>query len=429
MTTQAPTRKTTRVAAPDATIPRLTRVRQRFPRPRVEDVSAAVDAAIGSISTGIQPGWRVAVTGGSRGIANIREILRAVVGRLKEMGAHPFVVPAMGSHGGGTAEGQVEMLASYELTEAALGCPILATMEVVEVPGPTDFPVYMDRYAWEADAVVVVNRIKPHTDFHDRYESGLVKMAVIGLGKAVQAAEIHRHGVRGLRELLPVAGRSILESGKIAFGLAIVENAYDETMHVEAIPASGILEREPTLLEMARENMPRLPVDELDVLVIDRMGKNISGAGMDSNVIGRMYITGEPEPERPRIKMIVVSDLTEESHGNAAGVGFADICTRSLLDKIDFVKTNTNVVTSTFYIRGKLPMIAGNTREAYEWAIRGCLPIPPGEERIARILDTLHVAELQVSAAVLRDIQHRDDIEILGEPEEWLDSDGELLDW
>lgn len=395
----------------------LTKIRQHFPRPRVDDVVAAVVEAEQAMADRIKPGERIAITVGSRGIANIAAIARATVDFVKAQGARPFIIPAMGSHGGATGPGQAEILASYDITSATMGCPIRSSMETLELDAPgTQNRVFMDRFAHEADGVILMNRVKPHTDFHGPYESGLVKLSVIGLGKHRQALEIHSYGVYGLRHLIPTTARPILATGKIRFGLALVENAYDETMTVEALGAEAIMDEEPRLLELARANMPHLPVDDVDVLIIDRMGKDISGAGIDPNIIGRNYIRDEPEPARPRIKAITVHDLTEASHGNGVGLGLADVVTRRLFDTLDLGATNENTVTSTFLERGKIPVIAPDDATAYAYALRSCaLPVngvPPEEARVLRIRDTLHLAEVYVSQMVLAEIQARANVEV-----------------
>jgi uncharacterized protein (DUF362 family) len=406
----------------------LVRVRQRFARPVLADVGGEVRRRIAAAAPAIRPGARIAVAAGSRGIANLPLILRATVESVRELGGEPFVVPAMGSHGGGTAEGQRELLAGLGVTEESLGCPIRSCMEVVELPAPpgAEFRLFMDRLASESDGVIVVNRVKPHTDFHAAFESGLVKMAVIGLGKTEQAAEMHRHGVRGLVDLLPRAGAHLLATGRVVLGVAIVENAYDETMAVEALGPAEILAREPALLDLARTHMPRLPTDELDLLIVDRMGKEISGTGMDTNILGRIGIPGQPNAPRPRISMVVVTDLTDASHGNATGMGLADLTTRRMLEKIDFESTNTNVATTGFLERAKVPMVARNAREAVEWALRACGPGVVGRERVVRIRDTLHLEDLHVSPAVAAELAGRGEVEVVGEPVGCFDEGGEL---
>jgi len=406
----------------------LTKIRQRFERPVLADVRRAVTQELDRVGSSIAPGSQIAIAAGSRGIANMAPILATVAAYVKKRGAAPFIVPAMGSHGGATAQGQVEVLASYGITERSTGAPIRASMDTVELTQADDPQrVFMDRYAYQADGVILVNRIKPHTDFHGRYESGLVKMSVIGLGKHRQALEIHSSGVYGLRELIPPAAERILATGKILFGIAIVENAYDETMLVQGLRADEIMQEEPRLLNIAKTHMPRLPTDEIDVLIVDRLGKDISGCGMDPNIIGRMMIRGEAEPASPRIKAIVVTDLTERTHGNALGIGLADVITRRLFEQIDLPVMYENIVTSSFLERGKIPLIAENAATAYGYARRSCGRIPPGRERIVRIPDTLHLGEVYVSPAVLEELRDRADIAVVGQPADLFGQDGELL--
>jgi hypothetical protein len=406
----------------------LSRVRQSFPRERVLDIQGTVAAQLAAVRSAFKPGASIAVAAGSRGVANIASIVKVTVDFLRDAGATPFVVPAMGSHGGATAKGQAELLASYGITEPAMGCPVRATMEVVELPNDgLKTKLFMDRFAWESDGVVVVNRIKPHTDFHGDFESGLVKMMVIGLGKERQAFEMHGFGIHGLRDLVPQAAKRLLTMGKILAGIGIVENAYDETTIIEAIPSANIWTREPQLLALAKQNMPCLPVDDLDVLIVDRFGKNISGTGMDTNIIGRTHIFGEPEPESPRIKMIVVTDLTDESHGNATGMGFADIVTRRLYRKIDFPVTYKNVVTAGFPDRAKLPMVMETDREALDLALRGAGCRDISRARVARIRDTLHLGEVLVSDAVRDELRGKPNIEVAGDRAEACDPTGGLL--
>ncbi len=405
----------------------IAKVRQRFPRPRIDDVRVAVAEQMAAMRERIRPGESIAITVGSRGIANLATIAHTMVEQMKGWGAAPFIIPAMGSHGGGTAEGQLEVLASYGVTPEAMGCPIRSSMETVELtpPDPRN-RVYMDRLAHEADGVILLNRVKLHTDFHGPHESGLVKMSVIGLGKHRQALEIHSWGVYGLRHLIPWTSRQILATGKIRFGIALVENAYDETMMVKALGAEAILDEEPALLDVARANMPTLPIDDIDILMIDRMGKDISGAGLDPNIIGRNMIRGEPEPERPRIKAITVHDLTDASHGNAVGMGLADVISRRLFDKIDLQATNENTVTSSFLLRGKIPVVAPDDATAYAYALRSCGRIEGGQPRVVRIRDTLMLSELYVSPHVLSEIRERADIEVLGPPSPAFAADGDL---
>ena len=401
--------------------PRVVKIRQKFPRPRVENVQEALREQLGrgEISSTIKPGMSVALTAGSRGIAEIDEILRSLVEILKEMEAQPFIVPAMGSHGGATAEGQVEILDSLGVTEEFCGAPIRSSMEVVEI-GETDrgVPVYMDRIASGADGVVLVNRVKAHTDFRSDIESGLMKMASIGLGKHEQALALHGYGVEGIRDFMVEVGDEVLESGHILFGVATVENAYDEPAIVEAIPAGEIHSREAELLAEYMEMMPALPVSEMDVLYVDSLGKNYSGTGMDTNVIGRFRILGVEEPETPAVKYIVVGDVSDESHGNAIGVGLADLTTQRLADRIERKAMNANVITSTFVERAKVPMVLASDEEALRTAIRCNWGVPPEETRFVRIPNTLHLEYLYVSENMVDEALASAETEVVGDPEE-----------
>ncbi len=285
----------------------------------------------------------------------------------------------------------------------------------------------MDRNAWESDGVILINRIKLHTDYHGRYDSGLVKMAVIGLGKDAQAREVHRLGVHGLKDIMPSVARQILSTGKILAGIAIVEDAYDRTMDLRALPADRIMAVEPDLLETARQNMPSLPADKIDILIVDRIGKDISGAGLDPNIIGRLLIKGQPEPTSPDINAIIACDLTPASHGNALGIGMTDVITRKLHDKIDFGDMYANVYTSTFFERAKVPVTADNPLRALDFALRTCRFTPPDKLRIMRIQDTLGLENLHVSQSILDDLRNQNNIDVLGQPADTFDSSGELI--
>ena len=285
---------------------KFARILQSWDRTRCDTIVATIRDELDGLCLELA-GKTVAITAGSRGIANIALITKSVVEWVKNQGATPFIVPAMGSHGGATAEGQLEVLESYQITPATMGCEIKSSMEVVKLEqGECPVPVWFDKYASEADACIVMNRIKPHTDFHSKYESGLMKMIAIGLGKRRGAETMHnavnkRQGVYGMLEHIPKIARQALRVGNICAGLAIVENAYDETKLIKAMVSDRIAEEEPALLDIARAAMPRLPVDAVDVLIVDEMGKNISGTGMDTNIIGRIYQHGSPEPETPKV--------------------------------------------------------------------------------------------------------------------------------
>jgi hypothetical protein len=400
--------------------PRVVKIRQTFPRPHVEDVEGTVRDQLrrDEVSSAVRPGMSVAVTAGSRGIAKIDEILRAVIAGLKEMGAEPFIVPAMGSHGGATAEGQVEILASLGVTEEFCGAPIRSSMETVEI-GETarGVPVFMDKIASQADGVVVVNRIKAHTDFRAEVESGLLKMASIGLGKHAQALALHGYGVEGIRDFMVEVGEEVMDSGHILFGLGIVENAYDEPATIEAIPTREIPVRERELLREYMGMMPVLPITDIDILYVDALGKNYSGTGMDTNVIGRFRILGVDEPERPNVKYLIVGDVSEESHGNALGVGLADLTTERLVEQIDRNAMNANVITSTFVERAKVPMVLSDDREALQTAVRCNWGVAPEETRFVRIQNTLHLEHLYVSENLVEEALANSDAEVVSRPE------------
>jgi hypothetical protein len=406
---------------------RLFKIRQRFEAQELDDPRAALREQLTRLNALIRPGTRVAIAVGSRGISNLALIVKEVSDFVKGRGARPSIVPAMGSHGGATAEGQREVLRLYGVSEETIGAPVHATMSVVELPqGSLPHRSFMDRHAYESDGVILINRIKPHSDFHGRYESGLMKMALIGLGKLEGALAIHQFGVDGLREMIGPGASQVLASGKILAGIGLVENAVHKTMIVNVLRADEIAEEEPKLLEAATRSMPSLPVDAIDVLVIDRMGKDISGVGMDPNIIGRIGVRGQNDPGSPRIKAIVVSDLTEQSHGNAIGVGLADVITRRLYDKIDPGDTYRNVITSGFLERGKIPIVADSDREAFEIALASCGHMPDRQERVIRVLDTLHLEEMYVSQAIAEELRNSPRIEIAGAGADLFDDSGTL---
>jgi hypothetical protein len=413
--------------------PRLVKVTQHLTGPSIPNIEQAVTTELSriGIADSIRPGMRVAITAGSRGIANIAQIIRASVVFLRRHGAEPFIIPAMGSHGGATAEGQVEVLESFGITEAYCQAPIMSSMEVVQL-GETErgVPVYMDKYASEADAVMIVARVKVHTDFKSPIgiESGIMKMAAIGMGKHKQALAMHSFGVVGIRDYMPEVSRVILEKANVLCGLGIVENAFDETAIIEAVPVEQIEERERELLKIAASFMPKLPVEELDILHVDQIGKNFSGTGMDTNIIGRMRILGVEEPATPRIKYIIASDLSEECHGNALGIGLADLTTRRLFEKIDYQKTNENVITSTFLMRAMIPIVMDSDRDAIAAALRCNWGVKAEEARMIRIANTLCLQHLYVSESLLPEIRRLPHLEVEEEPEEMkFDENGYFL--
>ncbi|HEY8476122.1 MAG TPA: lactate racemase domain-containing protein [Chloroflexota bacterium] len=397
---------------PRTPMPPMARVRQRFPTDHVADVRDAVRQALRQADwrTRLQPGARVAVTAGSRGIANIVEVLQEVVAALRDAGARPFIVPAMGSHGGATVEGQRAVLASYGVTEESVGAPIMATMDTVELGRvATGATVHLDRYAAEADGIVVVGRVKAHTAFRGAIESGLCKMLAVGLGKQRGAANMHAHG---LKESVPQAAVRILERAPVLLGVAIVENAYHQIHTVEAVPPTAFLDADRRLLELANRLAPRIPFDPLDLLVVGWMGKDISGSGMDLNVIGMWRrIGGE---QRPYFARVAVLDLTEASEGNGIGIGMADFTTRRLFEKLDLRKTYMNVLTANAPQVGKIPIVLENDREAVEVALRSSAPA--GSPRVVAVRSTLHLEDLWVSEALVPEITGQPGLEVLEPP-------------
>ncbi|OLE45241.1 MAG: hypothetical protein AUG14_01490 [Candidatus Rokubacteria bacterium 13_1_20CM_2_68_19] len=398
-------------------LPRMVRVRQTFSRPRVADIPRSVADALAAAGLPIKRGDTVAVGAGSRGIANIDVIVGATVRALKDLGARPFVFPAMGSHGGGTPEGQLSVLEHYGITEATMGCPVRATMDVVQVGEALGLPVWLDKYASQADWIGLVNRVKPHTDFKGSIESGLFKMMTIGLGKYQGAIQYHRANIHhGYEKVITSVGREMLARARIGFGVGIVENGYDETAQIEAFNAANLEDGERRLLKDAREWMARLPFSPIDVLVVEQIGKNISGSGMDTNVIGRPSNPHEPFLNDPKILWIVALELTDESYGNATGIGNADFTTRRLVEKIDMKPTLINCITACTPNGAKIPATYDTDREAIETAL-SCIGLtPPEKARVIRIKNTLMLGEIEVSEAYLPDVARRSDLTPLGDP-------------
>ena len=413
-----------------AMLPTMLRLRQTFARPRVLDIPGSVARSLQEAGLAIKRGDTVAVGAGSRGIASIDTIVGATVRWLRDLGARPFVFPAMGSHGGGTVEGQLSVLEQYGITEATMGCPIRATMEVDQVGEALGLPVWLDRYAAEADWIGMVNRIKPHTDFKGSIESGLFKMMTIGLGKWKGAIQYHQANVtHGYETVITAVGREILAKVKIGFGVGIVENGYDETAVIGAFNAQDLEAGERRLLKSAREWMARLPFSPIDVLIVEEMGKNISGSGMDTNVIGRPTNPHEPFPADPKILWIVALDLTDESHGNAIGIGNADFTTRRLVDKIDMKPTLINAITACEPGVAKVPATFETDREAVEAAL-SCIGLtPPERARVMRIKSTLELGELEVSEAYAAEVAGRGDRTVLGQAPLRFDGTGRLVSW
>jgi len=392
----------------EVALPKMANVRQKFEATRVHDIAAVVAREFRrpELRASIVPGQTIAVGCGSRGVANIAEIARCVIRELQALGAKPFVFPAMGSHGAATAEGQKKVLESYGIGEAATGVSIKASMETVVVGQlPDGTPVHVDKHATQADGIVVINRIKPHTGFRGATESGLTKMLSIGIGKIAGAATYHSHGMDRFARLLPQIRDTVIGTCNVLFGVGIVENAYDETALIEAIPAQRLAAREPELQALAKQLMPKLYFDEIDVLIIDEMGKNVSGAGFDPNITGRNRRAVE-WAEQPLIKKIVVLGLTRESMGNATGIGSADVISMRVWREFDVASTYANVITGANLDGGAIPLVMNTDRDAISLAVKSVVRRKPEQCRIVRIKNTLLLSEIQVSEPML-ELVHR----------------------
>ena len=399
---------------------RLVKVMQHFEAPVVADLAVAVREETRRLlaSCSLAPGSSVGITVGSRGISNIVEVYRVLAETLNDEGYKPFLFASMGSHGRGTAEGQQEVLRSLGITQEKVGAPLLCSEEAVQV-GETEaplagLPVYAAREAVEADAILAVNRVKPHTSFHGPYESGLMKMLTVGMGRASGATMVHRLGWGSMVSAIESIGGVVLERLPVMGGLAIVENAFEQVARIEGIGAAELPEGEKPLLENARAYMPALPVRVLDLCVVREMGKNYSGTGMDTNIIGRLRLQGLPEPEEPFIQCLAVLDLSEASHGNATGVGLADFTTQRLAEKIDRGATYLNCLTSGGPVRAAVPMTLSDDEALFEAVWKALKPERLDRVRVAIVDNTLHLTELWVSTNLLKEL--KEDAEVIGKP-------------
>ena len=400
--------------------PQIFRVRQTFDSPRVEDVPGEVQAQLARLDLGraVKPGQTVAITAGSRGVVNIAEIIRAIAEHVRGLGGQPIIVPAMGSHGGGTAEGQRKVVESYGITEQYVGCPIRSGMETVVVCRTAEgFPVHFDRHAYEADHVVVCNRVKPHTCFTGDVESGLMKMMLIGLGKHAGAKVYHR-AIKdySFGQIIRSVAAEVLGKCHVLAGVAVVENAYDQTARIEAVAPEEFESREKELLILARQWMPRLPFRHVHLLLIDEIGKNISGTGMDTNVVGRKFDNHKAlEDEFPKVRAIALRGLTEATHGNAVGMGLAEFCKTDLLRRTNFEITRINAITAGHYSGAMPPLDYETDREIFDLVLDTVGLVEPPGTKVLWIRNTLQLAELECSAAYLPEAQERDDLEVLTE--------------
>lgn len=407
----------------DIAIPKMFHAKQTFPREVItpEQIPAVVNQQMGQeqFASLIKPGMNIAITAGSRGIRNVDIITKAVVDFVKSRGANPFIVPAMGSHGGATAEGQLEVLASYNITPETMGCPIKSSLEVVELGvserGKT---VYLDKNAYEADGIIISCRLKPHNAFRGPYESGPCKMMTVGLGKQAGASLVHSDGMDVIAKNIPTMAKVVLEKAKILFAIPCMENAYDETCRIEAILAKDILKREPELLKFAFTNMPKLIVGEGDVLIVDEIGKNYSGTGVDPNITGTFstpYATGGIQVQRT-----CFLNLSEASHGNALGCGLASAITKKIFDEMDIEKMYPNCITSTVLASARIPCVVANDKEAIQICVRTCNKIDRSKARMVRIANSLHIGEIMLSEAYYEDVKNGKypGVEALDEPAE-----------
>ncbi|MDQ6691176.1 MAG: DUF2088 domain-containing protein [Candidatus Dormibacteraeota bacterium] len=397
--------------------PEVALVRQMVEAPRVPDIGGAVDEAVRRVAQATSRRGPLAVGVGSRGIANLDLIVRRTVEALKREGFEPYIVPAMGSHGSAEAEGQAQILADYGIDEATTGVPVRATMDTTVIGEVGGVPVHIDANVAQTGAVFLVSRVKPHTDFESSIESGLAKMCAIGLGKQRGAQLLHSAGIRGLSELVPEAARLAVAKGILIGGLGIVENARDETAEIHGVLGSEVAgEFEAELLSRARELMPRIPFDRLHVLVLDRMGKDISGAGMDTNVLGRWRIPGVEENALPQIACIVPLTLTEASHGNAAGLGLAEFIPLHLAERVDLGAFYANSLTAGIVglERGQFPIVLPTDRDCVMAAAAAAGRIADEPLRLVWIQDTLHTETFAVSRALLPEVAARDDLDQVG---------------
>lgn len=401
-------------------VPRMARVAQSFDRPVVAGVEEAVRHQLrtGKLFDAIQPGATVAVAVGSRGIANLPQVTRTVITALRQAGAVPFIVPAMGSHGGATAEGQKALLEHLGITEAYTGAPIRSSMEVVQTGVSPRFrmPVYVDAHAYSADAILIINRVKPHPAYSGTFESGLVKMLAVGLGKQKAAELCHNVGAERIGEFVADIGVALLQHINLLGAVGLVENAFHETALVEVLRPNAIAQREPSMLEAARSLAARFYIDEFEVLIIDEIGKNISGAGFDTTIVGRYsspYLTGGP-----KIRRVAVLDITEKSKGYGGGLGMVDFTTRRAFNKFDPEQTYPNTLTSTFTAGVKIPMILKNDRQAVQACIRTCNLPDIRDARVIRITNTLCMESIEVSENLLEVVGSHPRMKVTEQPRE-----------
>lgn len=411
----------------DLKLPKMVKVRQKFDSTTINDVSQELLNQLHKnlderTVTGLS-GKRIAISAGSRGIPYYKEILKTLISQLKAWGAKPFIFPAMGSHAGGTAESQKQFLAEYGIVEEFVGAPILSSMEVVQVGQLEDgMPIYCDKYAAEADGIILFHKVKPHTHFKADHESGLLKMICIGIGKHKGAATFHKKGFDGFDKYLVEVSKVFLKNMNVLFGIGLVQNAYDLIGKIEVFPKEKIIEKDAELLALAKEQMATLKLDNIDVLIIDEIGKDISGTGFDPNITGRIEVESQKARFKeiaPDIKKIVLLDISEHSHGNASGLGEADLVSYRFVNKINFADTYTNIITNNYLKAAALPIYCNSDLDAIKIAILTGIFTDLNNPRIVRIKNTLMLEEFEVSVAFIDEFKGRDDIDILSEPYDW----------
>lgn len=396
--------------------PRMVRIRQKYDPARITDISAHFKVQLEPFQAGKWGGKRIAITAGSRGIPHLDEILRTLCDTLKSWGASPFIVPAMGSHGGGCAQGQAELLAGYNVTKESIRAPVISSMETVQYGTLGGIPLYCDRAAYESDGIVILNKIKPHTDFRGEVESGLCKMMAIGIAKHKGASMFHTLGFARFAELLPAVAERFLSALPVVFGVGIVQNAYDEICDLEVLKTGELVEGEKRLLITAKKKIARFLFPELDVLVIDEIGKNISGFGQDPNIVGRINSGLPGFGDILQLQRLFIRGLSEQTHHNGCGIAAADVTTRQCLNSINWDTTWTNAITSTQLNGGKIPVYMNNDYDALRLAIRTCNGIDYRQVKLARIKNTLSMGEIEVSQALYERIAQQDNIEYIAGP-------------
>ena len=398
--------------------PKMMLVKQKFDAPKLADIPGAIKAEVAGLGLDkvIRPGQTVAVTVGSRGIANMALIIKSLAAELKALGAEPFIIPAMGSHGGGTAEGQRAIVEGYGVTEEYVGAPIKATMEVEQIgQTPEGVPVFCDKYAYEADHVAVVNRVKPHTDFFGPIQSGLHKMMLIGMGKH-HGAQIYHRAIQDYSwdHIITAVGREVIKKCKVVMGLALIENQLDQTASIHGVKPNEFYRKEVELQALSQSLMPRIPFDKLDLLIIDQIGKNISGAGMDTNIIGRKYNDHRADPsETPKVTRIYVRGLTEETHGNASGIGLAEFCHQRVVDQMDRAVTDLNCICGFHPSGAAVPITLPSDALAMETALSTVGYVEPEKAKVVWIKNTLDIGVIAASEALADQVRDRADLEVI----------------